>query len=65
MTGTPDHGPHPDPPPGEGQESDEEVDPVAEEFADFVDERSAESFPGSDPPATWAGTDDSTDQGSA
>jgi hypothetical protein len=51
-------GPHPDPPVADEQEIDDAADDGQQEAADDdVDERSKLSFPTSDPPATWAGTD--------
>ncbi len=53
--GADDTGPHPDPPP---PDAERDADAGAtDERGSSVDERSAESFPGSDPPATWAGPD--------
>lgn len=56
------HGPHPDPPVDENLDIVEgETDPQASgqgPHPDPVDEASEESFPNSDPPATWAGPDD-------
>lgn len=60
------NGPHPDPPVDENLDIvDSETDPQSsgqgphpDPTEDEVDEASEESFPGSDPPATWAGSDD-------
>lgn len=49
-------GPHPDPP-LDGQQVDDKADDEGDGTADDGDEGSKLSFPTSDPPATWAGTD--------
>lgn len=66
MTQNPEgHGPHPDPPVDENLDVvDDETNPQSsgqgphpDPPEDEVDEASEESFPSSDPPATWAGSD--------
>jgi hypothetical protein len=50
--------PHPDPPLADNQDDRDTADEGEHEAVkDDVDERSKLSFPTSDPPATWAGTD--------
>ena len=61
------HGPHPDPPVDENLEIvDDETDPQSsgegphpDPDDDEVDEAGKESFPTSDPPSSWAGSDGS------
>ena len=52
IDGADQQGPHPDPP------VEEEQTALDDASDDEVDERGKESFPTSDPPSTWAGSDD-------